>query len=76
MSKLEAVEWTGSVAGALGALLIALNLPISGYGFVIFLLSSTSWLVAGMATGNRRLVLMNVAFTLVNLVGIYRWLLA
>ena len=40
------LKWIGSITGIAGALTIALNLPISGWGFIAFLASSTAWLAA------------------------------
>ncbi len=55
---------------------IALNLPISGWGFVLFLISSVSWTVAGLRMRETSLVVLQGAFTVINVLGIYRWLVA
>ena len=55
---------------------IALNLPFSGWGFVLFLGSSVSWTVAGFKMRENSLALLNGVFTVINLLGIYRWLIA
>ncbi len=39
------LKWIGTGMGIAGALVIALNLPFSGWGFVLFLVSSVSWTV-------------------------------
>ena len=61
--------------GIAGALVVALNLPFSGCGFVLFLVSSVSWTVAGLKMREHSLALLNGVFTAVNLLGIYRWLI-
>ena len=69
-------KWLGTAAGIAGATVIALNLPISGWGFVLFLVSSVSWIVAGLRMGENSLALLHAAFTAINVLGIYRWLIA
>ena len=72
---MAALKWLGAAAGIAGATIIALNLPISGWGFVLFLVSSTSWTVAGLRMREHSLALLHAAFTAINLLGIYRWLI-
>ncbi len=69
------LKWTGTAAGIAGATVIALNLSISGWGFVLFLVSSVSWTVAGLRMREQSLVALQAAFTAINLLGIYRWLI-
>ena len=70
---LRAAKWIGAVAGVAGALLVALNLGVVGYGFVLFLLSSLLWTGVGLAQREPSLVVLQGAFTAINLLGIYRW---
>ena len=70
------LKWVGTGMGIAGALVVALNLPFSGWGFVLFLVSSVSWTVAGLKMREHSLALLNGVFTAVNLLGIYRWLIA
>jgi len=65
------LKWTGTVTGIVGATVIALNLPLSGWGFVLFLISSVSWTVAGLRMRENSLVVLQAAFTAINLLGIY-----
>jgi len=51
---------------------IALNLPISGWGFVLFLISSVSWTVAGLRMRENSLALLHAVFTAINLLGTHR----
>ena len=74
-STIALAKWTGTIFGVIGAALIAMNLPISGWGFVLFLVSSISWTVAGVRMRENSLVLLNVVFTAINLLGVYRWLI-
>lgn len=55
------------VAASLGA-------RITGWGFVIFTIGSVAWTMVGMTSDQPNLVATNVFLTLVNLLGIWRWL--
>ena len=43
MTGLSIVKWTGTAAGIFGGAMVALNLGIVQYGFVLFLISSLLW---------------------------------
>jgi uncharacterized membrane protein len=73
---LRALKWIGTTAAIAGALMIALKLPLSGWGFVLFLVSCLAWGTAALIMRERSLALMQAAFIAVNLLGIYRWLLS
>jgi hypothetical protein len=66
-------KWTGTGAGIAGAVLIALNLGGVVYGFGLFLVSSLLWTTVGWAQHEPSLVVLQGAFTAINLLGIYRW---
>lgn len=69
------IEWSGAVMGLLGSVILALNLDISGYGFVAFLISNLCWLAFGFKTRAWGLVTMQAGFTLTSLMGLYNWLI-
>jgi hypothetical protein len=54
-------------------MVIALNLGVVGYGFVLFLVSSLLWTAVGFAQREPSLVVLQGAFTEINVLGIYRW---
>lgn len=47
---------------------------ITGYGFAVFTAGSLAWLAYGLMSGQPGLVWTNVALTLLNLFGVWRWL--
>lgn len=69
------LKWLGTVAGILGALLVASNIPASGWGFVLFLVSSLAWTAAGAAMREPSIWVLNLTFTAINVLGVVRWLL-
>ena len=73
-SWLGPAKWTGTLAGIGGAILIALNMDVSGYGFLLFLASSLLWCAAGVVQRDDSLILLQGTFVIINIIGIYRWL--
>ena len=69
------LKWIGTATGILGALWIASNIPTSCWGYVLFTLSSICWTLAGGRMRELSLVLLHSVFLVINLVGIYRWLI-
>lgn len=57
-----------------GALLLALNIKYSGWGFVLFLIANITWIVFGYLIGAHGLVLNQIFFTATSVLGIKRWL--
>jgi len=75
MNLIGYVAWFGSFTGLLGSLLLALNSPVSGWGFVVFLASNVAWLFYGWRTKTWSMCIMQIGFTFTSLLGIYRWIL-
>ncbi|HVF94045.1 MAG TPA: PRC-barrel domain-containing protein [Sphingomonas sp.] len=63
-------------ATMIAAMMTAANLSprVTGWGFVVFTIGSVGWCVIGLASGQQNLLLSNAFLTLVNAVGIWRWL--
>lgn len=68
--------WIAPIATMIAAMMTAANLGArtTGWGFVVFTLGSLSWIVIGLSSGQTNLLASNAFLTLVNLVGIWRWL--
>lgn len=68
--------WIAPIATTVAALMTAANLGsrVTGWGFVIFTIGSVAWSAVAIATGQTNLLLTNGFLTLVNAVGIWRWL--
>ncbi len=68
--------WIAPVATMIAAMMTAANLGtrVTGWGFVVFTIGSVCWSIIGIGTGQSNLLLSNAFLTLVNLVGIWRWL--
>ncbi len=71
----SALKWVGTITGVVGAFILALNIPFSGWGWTLFLISSVTWTFAGAVMKDVSLVVLQFAFVLVDVIGIWRWLL-
>jgi hypothetical protein len=73
LSKL--LEWSGSLTGISAAILLALNIPISAWAYLFYLLSSILLLLWSLREQAHGLAFQNFVFIAINLLGIYRWLI-
>ena len=74
MKLVAVLKWTGCACGMIGALIQALHIPISGWGWVFYTANSLFWLVASIQMRERSLIVQSIVYTILNVVGIYRWL--
>ena len=72
---MTSIEWLASISGILGALLLAANIRGSGYGFLLFLISSLSWTYVAYETSQLALLTNQAVFVSINILGVQRWLL-
>ena len=73
---ITAAQWIAPAATMIAAMMTAANLGArtTGWGFVVFTEGSLCWAAIGVSTGQTNLLATNAFLTLVNLVGIWRWL--
>lgn len=72
----EIFKWASSMLGILGGFLLALNLKVSPYGFLILATSSFSMLVSSCINKDKGLIFYSLSiFLFVDLLGIYRWII-
>ena len=71
-----AAGWIAPIATMIAAMMTAANLGprVTGWGFIVFTVGSIAWSTVAIATGQANLLWTNGFLTLVNLVGIWRWL--
>lgn len=62
------------ITGVIGALLIALNINMFEVGYSLFLSSSVLWVVYSVKTKQMNLLLMNIVFTAINLIGLINFI--
>jgi hypothetical protein len=70
---IERISFWGAV---IGSIFLALNLPISGWGYVPFMLSNAATLcLLRKSNASKALTHQSYFFVVINSVGIIRWLL-
>lgn len=72
----DVAGWIAPLATALAAVMTASNLGarVTGWGFVVFLVGSICWCIVALTTDQPNLLWANGFLTLVNGLGIWRWL--
>ena len=72
----NAAGWIALAATCTASLMTASNVGarVTGWGFVIFTVGSLAWTTVAVSSGQAQLLWSNVFLTLVNLLGIWRWL--
>ncbi len=72
----ELAGWVAPAATMIAAMMTAANLGarVTGWGFVVFTIGSVAWSLVGFTSGQMNLLASNGFLTLVNVVGIWRWL--
>lgn len=73
---IEVAEFVAPAATMIAASMTAANLGprVTGWGFVVFTVGSLAWSAIAMVSGQHSLLLTNAFLTLVNGVGVWRWL--
>jgi hypothetical protein len=73
----EILRWAASVSTIGAGLILAARVGprITGWAFVVLSGASIIWIVIGYLTAEYALMVQNVVVTLINLFGIYRWLI-
>lgn len=64
---MNVLQWIGTISGLLGALLVAIGIFFIGY--LLFIISSVSWVFAGIKLNNSPITTLNTGFLLINLIG-------
>jgi hypothetical protein len=76
MTATDLAGWIAPAATMIAAMMTAANLGarVTGWGFVVFTVGSIGWSIVGFGSGQTNLIATNAFLTLVNAVGIWRWL--
>jgi hypothetical protein len=72
-TPLRIAKWIGTATGVTGAVIIATNLGVVALGFALFLVSSIFWSAVGWVQREASLLVLQATFTVINVIGIYRW---
>jgi hypothetical protein len=71
------LKWSSSSCAIAGGILLASNIPISGFGFIGLAASSFQMLLASFLLADKTMIVYSSAlFIFVDCLGIFRWLIA
>jgi hypothetical protein len=72
----DIAAWLAPAATVIAAVMTASNLGarVTGWGFIVFTVGSVCWCIVAVSTGQQNLLFTNGFLTLVNALGIWRWL--
>ncbi|GGY43004.1 hypothetical protein [Parvularcula lutaonensis] len=72
------LEWAATGSGIVAAVIVSLNLgpTKTGWGFVVFTFSSVCWIATAVIQGETALTIQNAVLFVINVIGIWRYLLA
>lgn len=65
----------GSAFGIVGALLLAWKGRLAAWAWVLWIVSSIAWVVFALSIGNKPLLAQQSVFAVINMLGVYRWLI-
>ena len=71
--ELTSLKWIATLFGVVGAILVALNNGHQFLGFVFFTISSSSWVYLGAKMKENSLVLLNIVFTVIDIIGLFSY---
>ena len=73
----EILRWVASVITMGAGLVLAARVRprLIGWAFVVLTLGSLIWIGIGLLSGEYALMAQNIVLTLINIFGIYRWLI-
>jgi len=74
ITALLTIEILAAAFGVLGTVLLALNGPRAGWGFVAYLVSNMAWLASSWMQGQWPLFAQQLAFLASSLLGTWLWL--
>lgn len=71
------LEWIAMASGIVAAIMISADLGrrITGYAFIVFAVSSSIWVAVALMGHEAPLMYQNLVLTVINFIGIYRWLI-
>jgi uncharacterized membrane protein len=75
-NMVDVIQWAATLTGIIAAIMVAGKFSgrVTGWGFAVFAVSSVGWISFGLMKQEPPLTLQNAALFIVNLVGVWRYL--
>jgi len=74
MNNTLPIELTAAAFGVAGTILLALNGPRAGWGFVAYLVSNAGWIAFAWIHGHQAMLAQQIVFAATSLLGVWVWL--
>lgn len=74
-TTLQILQWCGCILGVAGAGLLASKSRVAGIGFIFYLASNGFWVAYALGVSSTPMLIMQGAFTITSVAGVWRWLL-
>lgn len=65
--------WTGTLLACVGALLVALKLPISRYAYICYLIANALLISYAAVRQDYPVLVLNLGLTLISVLGVWCW---
>lgn len=62
-----------TLTSIIGSILIATNINLNKIGFIFFLIGTIFWVVYGIKSKNKQIIIMNSVYFIINIVGLFRY---
>lgn len=62
-----------TLTSIIGSILIATNIGLNKIGFIFFLIGTIFWMVYGIKSKNKQIIIMNSVYFIINIVGLFRY---
>lgn len=74
---MDALRWIASLSTMAAGLVLAARVRprLMGWAFLVLTLASMAWVLIGYFAEEYALMVQNAVLTLINLFGVYRWLI-
>ncbi len=74
---IQGIKWAATATGVVAAFMVSLDSGrrVTGWGFVIFVVSSIAWITASVMAGDGALGTQNAVLFGINIFGVYRYLI-
>lgn len=70
---IQYLKWFGTLCFILAATLLSLNIDMSKYGFIIFLIGHITFIYVFVTLRDKPMIFQNSFFILLDALGIYNW---
>jgi hypothetical protein len=77
VALMEVLRWLASIGTMAAGLVLAARVApyVMGWAFVVLTIGSIIWILVGYLRADYALMSQNAVITLINIFGIYRWLI-